>query len=579
MANQASQPVRIYAGTYAGSGGGTPTLCARFESGGNAIYQALSVTGTVSAVGGYGTIQMLKPSNFGYSSGYGAAVIGATSGNVTVCLGVDPIANASGSFSGNGSEIMVRNVGSFISPNAANTGFNSIMSWGAGTVSFTNTVSANITGNSATATLAANSTLAGGFTPTTAGTASTICVRDGSNHLTIGGYYFGQYINTSDNVLGSGITNIVAKFSDNYHRSATAGAVATFISGQSMNISGSSTSCSGNAASATTATNHYGAGASYIASSTPGTSYSAAIQVREAALAGAQGGAMAYAPRLGFHWSAVVASSIAMEANGRIGIFNNPGTAYEAFVCGTLTASNFSGSHSGTSSGTNTGDQTNISGNAATATNAVGVSASTNGASLQANTSSTYSAFNMDGSRNGWSGYRDATSGFTRMYSGTNGGIYAESGGRWITYYSYANACMGFNTSTTTAGYDIYTPTGIYTAGYIVAGGNITAYSDERLKDDWKNLPDDFVANLASVKSGSYTRKDKKGLRQVGVSAQSLMKILPDAVVEDKDKNKTLSVSYGNAAMVSAVQLAKEVVKLNTIIKSLITRIKSLEDN
>jgi hypothetical protein len=35
---------------------------------------------------------------------------------------------------------------------------------------------------------------------------------------------------------------------------------------------------------------------------------------------------------------------------------------------GTLTASNFSGTHSGTSSGTNTGDQTNISGNAATAT-------------------------------------------------------------------------------------------------------------------------------------------------------------------------------------------------------------------
>jgi hypothetical protein len=37
---------------------------------------------------------------------------------------------------------------------------------------------------------------------------------------------------------------------------------------------------------------------------------------------------------------------------------------------GTLSASNFSGTHSGSSSGTNTGDQTNISGNAATATTA-----------------------------------------------------------------------------------------------------------------------------------------------------------------------------------------------------------------
>lgn len=37
---------------------------------------------------------------------------------------------------------------------------------------------------------------------------------------------------------------------------------------------------------------------------------------------------------------------------------------------GTISASNYSGTHSGSSSGTNTGDQTNISGNAATATNA-----------------------------------------------------------------------------------------------------------------------------------------------------------------------------------------------------------------
>jgi len=108
------------------------------------------------------------------------------------------------------------------------------------------------------------------------------------------------------------------------------------------------------ASTAGTATNHYGAGGSYIASSNSGTSYGSAIQVREAGLGGAQGGAIAYAPRLGFHWSGLVASSIVMESSGRIGIVNNPGTSYEAFVCGTLTASNFSG----TSSGTNTGDQT-----------------------------------------------------------------------------------------------------------------------------------------------------------------------------------------------------------------------------
>lgn len=40
-------------------------------------------------------------------------------------------------------------------------------------------------------------------------------------------------------------------------------------------------------------------------------------------------------------------------------------------VTGTISASNFSGTHSGSSSGTNTGDQTNISGNAGTVTNGV----------------------------------------------------------------------------------------------------------------------------------------------------------------------------------------------------------------
>jgi hypothetical protein len=106
---------------------------------------------------------------------------------------------------------------------------------------------------------------------------------------------------------------------------------------------------------ANSAANLSGGGGNYIVSSAPGLGYNTAIQVREPALAGAQGQAMTYAPRLAFHWSGVVASSIAMEASGRIAIFNNPGTAYEAFACGTLSATNFSGSSSGTNTGDNPG--------------------------------------------------------------------------------------------------------------------------------------------------------------------------------------------------------------------------------
>jgi len=71
-----------------------------------------------------------------------------------------------------------------------------------------------------------------------------------------------------------------------------------------------------------------------------GTAYSNAVQVREANGAGAQGAGGPhdpYQPRLAFHWSGVVASSITMENSGRIAIVNNPGTSYENFIANNIT--------------------------------------------------------------------------------------------------------------------------------------------------------------------------------------------------------------------------------------------------
>ena len=80
-------------------------------------------------------------------------------------------------------------------------------------------------------------------------------------------------------------------------------------------------------------------------SSTYGASYgAAAIEVREYNLENAVGsGDMNRAPRIGFHWAGVVASSIAMESSGRIGIWNNPGSSYEAFASGTYYCSGYVG--------------------------------------------------------------------------------------------------------------------------------------------------------------------------------------------------------------------------------------------
>ena len=92
--------------------------------------------------------------------------------------------------------------------------------------------------------------------------------------------------------------------------------------------------------------------------------------------------------------------------------------------------------------------------------------------------------------------------------------------------------------------------------GDMYATGNVSAYSDESLKTNWRDLPNDFVEQLSGVKTGIYDRTDIE-VTQVGVSAQSLQTILPEAVVENPDG--LLSVAYGNAALAACVMLAKEI--------------------
>jgi hypothetical protein len=102
------------------------------------------------------------------------------------------------------------------------------------------------------------------------------------------------------------------------------------------------------------------------------------------------------------------------------------------------------------------------------------------------------------------------------------------------------------------------------TSGNFTAQSNVTAYSDERLKKDWANLPTTFLEDLAKVKYGTYTRIDT-GERQVGASAQGMKAILPESVMGDE----TLSLAYGNAALVAAIELAKQVVELKKEIELL----------
>ena len=72
-----------------------------------------------------------------------------------------------------------------------------------------------------------------------------------------------------------------------------------------------------------------GSGNWQIASNSNATDYStSSLELRETNFAGAG----QQPPRLGFHWSGVVASQISIENSGRMAIRNNPGTGYENFI-------------------------------------------------------------------------------------------------------------------------------------------------------------------------------------------------------------------------------------------------------
>lgn len=156
-----------------------------------------------------------------------------------------------------------------------------------------------------------------------------------------------------------------------------------------------------------------------------------------------------------------------------------------------------------------------------------------------------------------------------RGYAGGGGAALAVQGAitssqNWI---SAGTAWVG---GTTGAGDFYFRPNGvgsttgecrINAAGDLIASGTLISSSDERLKTDWKLVGGDLVGRLAKVKSGFYLRTDT-GIRQLGVSAQSLQVALPQAV--NSDEEGYLSVAYANAALVGVIELAKEVVELRS---------------
>ena len=97
-------------------------------------------------------------------------------------------------------------------------------------------------------------------------------------------------------------------------------------------------------------------------------------------------------------------------------------------------------------------------------------------------------------------------------------------------------------------------------SGNLTATGDVTAYSDERLKKDVKTI-DNALEKVNQLRGVSYERIDS-GKKQIGVIAQEVEKVIPEVVLDGEDYK---SVSYGNIVglLIEAIKdLNKEVESL-----------------
>jgi hypothetical protein len=98
-------------------------------------------------------------------------------------------------------------------------------------------------------------------------------------------------------------------------------------------------------------------------------------------------------------------------------------------------------------------------------------------------------------------------------------------------------------------------------SGNLTAAGNVTAYSDARLKKNVSTI-DNALALVEKMRGVRYDRIDS-GKAGIGVIAQEMQEVVPEVVHEGEEH---LSVAYGNLVGV-----------LIEAVKELSARVKELE--
>lgn len=101
----------------------------------------------------------------------------------------------------------------------------------------------------------------------------------------------------------------------------------------------------------------------------------------------------------------------------------------------------------------------------------------------------------------------------------------------------------------------------LHVTGDIFASGEITAFSDKRLKTAFEVIQNP-LDKISKVSGYTYERIDDKGIRRTGVIAQEIKEILPEAVQGTEETS--YSVAYGNMAglFIEAIKALNEKIKV-----------------
>ena len=175
----------------------------------------------------------------------------------------------------------------------------------------------------------------------------------------------------------------------------------------------------------------------------------------------------------------------------------------------------------------------------------------------------------LDGVKNGYAGIRMTGSGNSTTIgmfdTSGNGGIYNYS--YWIYYWAPSSTCLGIRTSSTSSSYAMYVDGGIYSTG------NVVAYSDVRKKCNIVTVDKalDTVNRLRGVFYNRIETDDEKvdpNKRQIGVIAQEVNEVLPEAVTYAKDVDE-YGVQYGNMAGLFIEAIKELTTKIDALEKRL----------